>query len=161
MHFIGPISLRNRMPSEWRKNDGMTEIFTFINHYICTLPRMPSNSKTLNATYGELLSRSAFLNRCLSIKRQTEAYFRHPLLFEMSVLRSERRLILQRKISKLWEKKQQGELKKSDLVELNASLISNQLIFSNAASSLGSVNDRLQHLVNNLLIISSGGGYST
>jgi len=141
MHFIGPISLRKRMPSSWKEDGGLTEIFEFINLYTCTLPRMPSKEGNPDPSFKDLLSQKAFLARCLSIQHQSDSYFRHPLFYEMSAVRSEKHLKFQRNVSKLWEKKKRGELDRDELLAFGATISPNRPIFSNAASTFGVVED--------------------
>jgi len=142
MHYAGPLSRRPRMPEEWQKGGGLTEYCMLIGPYQCTLPRMPSG-RSSNPTYGELLSRKAFWNRCLSVKKQTDDYTNHPLFHEMNAVRFVGRLEDRRKCAKLWEKKQKGELAPQDITNLAEYLQSFPFAISNVGSSFGSMEEAI------------------
>lgn len=138
MHFYGPMNLRTRMPAEWRKVEGMTQICTFLGYYGNTLPHMPSKEST-EPSLDELLSRQTFLLRCQTCKAQADSFFRHPYLYEMSAVRSRKRLHYTYNVAKLLERKEAGENIERELADFSASLVSNLPVYSNTGSSLGSV----------------------
>jgi hypothetical protein len=138
MYYNGPMNVRPMMPEEWKKKGGLTEYFLLITPYQCTLPRMPSCNST-NPSFEELLSRKNFINRCISVKNQTDDYVNHPLFHEMNSVLYLGRLENQMKAATLWEKKQRGELTQEDLTGLAEYVGSFPFTITNSASSFGSV----------------------
>jgi hypothetical protein len=143
MHYNGPISLRPRMPEEWKKKGGMTEFFMLIGVYECTLPRMPSCDGNTDPQYEELLSRASFRNRCLSVQRQTTEYVNHSLFHELSSALYVSRLENRRKAAQLWEKNQRGEVTQQDLEEFGRYLDSFPYMLTSSASTIGSVSSHI------------------
>lgn len=141
MHMGGPISLRYKMPKEWRNAGGMRQYFTFVSVHQYTLPRMPTCEEK-NPTYRELMSRKAFYNRCLLTQKKMNDYLMHPMLHDMSEIKYMSRLETRKRFALLSEEKSRGVWDPQKFEDL-ANVDKPSLIFSAFGSSFGSVS-RLQ-----------------
>jgi hypothetical protein len=145
-HSGGPLNLRPFLTPEWLAAGGANEVNLCIAFFFNTLPFMPrapgaaSGDPTRIARdasgappLADLLSPARFFARAQIVKRQTNAFVRHPLFLELTLARAPGRAARVRDTLRLWRAAEAGEP-----VELPPPP-PGAMVFQNGGSSFGSV----------------------
>lgn len=84
----GPLNLRPYLDREWYNKGGSTVVALCINYFSFKLPFMPSNCELPldngSPSFESLISDARFLLRCRMVQKQSQAFMRHPLFFELA-----------------------------------------------------------------------------
>ncbi len=130
MHFIMPVNLRHKIPSEGLVGDSRDPVLTCMGLMSCTLP--PISRKV----GGSLLDPREFWSRCRSVKRQGEKALSHPLLLEICEVQDTEMLGRLEKTARIWDC---DDVQLATIQEYPPDAGAPKNILANAGSSFGDV----------------------
>ncbi|VDC01216.1 unnamed protein product [Peniophora sp. CBMAI 1063] len=78
----GPLNLRPHLETSWKVVAGQTVLVTTVGTWYAKMPFMPDAGTS--GRYSDTLSPARFWLRARGVRREVEAYQRHPLLLEMN-----------------------------------------------------------------------------
>lgn len=159
MHIAGPINIRPFLDQEWFKNGGASELCISLGFFFYTLPFLPLGLAATSdysprtgleggaPPFSDLLSHERFFWRSHILRKQSEAYLKHPLLVDINVALFPPRIEQTKKTFDKWcsirDASENGN--KMASVADGGTYLTPDLVFTHGGSSLGNV--RIQPLI--------------
>jgi hypothetical protein len=150
MHVCGPLNIRPFLDNDWFENGGAGELCLSIGFFYYTLPFMPFGTAVEDAVplnngappFSALLSSERFFLRSNIIRKQAEAFLKHPLFLDINAARLPAKIELSKIAFDQWRDTQNAtaEGKNLDVLSDGGSYLTPDLIFAHGGSSMGNVN---------------------